>query len=48
MPFLEIEIFSMIGCVLGPLSGMSVFASDVKADWYCLFMILSLSVGSAC
>jgi hypothetical protein len=26
MPFLEIEMFFMIGCVLGPLSGISVFA----------------------
>jgi UPF0716 family protein affecting phage T7 exclusion len=33
MPFLEIEMFFMIGCVLGPLSGISVFASDEKAEW---------------
>jgi hypothetical protein len=38
--FLEIEMFFMIGCVLGPLSGISVFASDEKADWNCLFKIL--------
>jgi hypothetical protein len=30
MPFLEIEMFFMIGCVLGSLSGISVFASDEK------------------
>ena len=48
MPFLEIEIFFMIGCVLGPLSGISVFASDAKADWNCLFQILAFSVGSVC
>jgi hypothetical protein len=48
MPFLEIEMFLMIGCVLGPLSGISVFASDEKADWNCLFKILAFSVGSAC
>jgi hypothetical protein len=48
MPFLEIEMFFMIGCVLGPLSGISVFASDKKADWNCLFKILAFSVGSAC
>ena len=48
MPFLEIEMFFMIGCVLGPLSGISVFASDEKADWNCLFKILAFSVGSAC
>jgi hypothetical protein len=36
MPLLEIEMFFMIGCVLGPLSGISVFASDEKADWNCL------------
>jgi hypothetical protein len=46
--FLEIEILFMIGCVLGPLSGISVFASDEKCDWNCLFMILAFSVGSAC
>jgi hypothetical protein len=44
MPLLEIEMFFMIGCVLGPLSGISVFASDEKADWNCLFKILSFSV----
>jgi hypothetical protein len=32
MPILEIEMFFMIGCVLEPLSGISVFASDEKAD----------------
>ena len=48
MPFLEIEMFFMIGCVLGHLSGISVFASDEKADWNCLFKILAFSVGSAC
>jgi hypothetical protein len=32
MPFLEIEMFFMIGCVLEPLSEISVFASDEKAD----------------
>jgi hypothetical protein len=47
MPLLEIEMFFMIGCVLGPLSGISVFVSDVKADWNCLFKILAFSVGSA-
>ena len=26
-------MFFMIGCVLGALSGISVFASDEKADW---------------
>jgi hypothetical protein len=41
-------MFFMIGCVLGPLSGISVFASDEKADWNCLFKILAFSVGSAC
>jgi hypothetical protein len=40
IPFLEIEMFFMIGCVLGPLSGISVFASDEKAAWNCLFKIL--------
>jgi hypothetical protein len=48
MPLLEIEMFFMIGCVLGPLSGISVFASDEKDDWNCLFKILAFSVGSAC
>ena len=48
MPFLEIEMFFMIGCVLGPLSGISVFTSDEKADWNCLYKILAFSVGSAC
>ena len=48
MPFLEIEMFFMIGCVLGPLSRIYVFASDEKADWNCLFKILAFSVGSAC
>jgi hypothetical protein len=38
----------MIECVLGPLSGISVFASDAKADWNCLFKILAFSVGSVC
>jgi hypothetical protein len=37
-------MFFMIGCVLGPLSGISVFASDEKADWNCLFKILAFSV----
>jgi hypothetical protein len=44
IPFLEIEMFFMIGCVLGPLSGISVFASDEKAAWNCLFKILAFSV----
>jgi hypothetical protein len=48
MPFLEIEMFFMIGCVLGPLSGISVFATYEKADWNCLFKILAFYVGSAC
>jgi hypothetical protein len=43
MPLLEIEMFFIIGCVLGLLSGISVFASDEKADWNCLFKILSFS-----
>jgi hypothetical protein len=38
----------MIGCVLGPLSGISVFTSDEKAVWNCLFKILAFFVGSAC
>jgi hypothetical protein len=29
-------------------SGISVFASDEKAAWNCLFKILAFSVGSAC
>jgi hypothetical protein len=40
MPFLEIEMFVMVGCVLGPLSGIAEFASDEKTDWNCLFKIL--------
>jgi hypothetical protein len=46
--FLKIEMFFMIGCVLVPLSGISVFASDEKDDWNCLFKILAFSVGSVC
>jgi hypothetical protein len=32
-------------CVLVPLSGISVFASDEKDDWNCLFKILAFYVG---
>jgi hypothetical protein len=34
---------SIVGWVLGPLTGMLVFASDVKADWNCLLSIFAFS-----
>ena len=47
MPFGIWDVFYDWMCT-GPLSRISVFASDEKADWNCLFKILAFSVGSAC
>jgi hypothetical protein len=47
-PSLDIVMGSIVGWVLGPLSGMLVFASDVKADWNCLLSIFAFSDGFEC